>query len=72
MFDEIQKIESVLVRVHGEGAREALRALDAIQRSLDEVCDAAQPHGDLWPGGSVEVWASRIAQLLRLRQPKVP
>jgi hypothetical protein len=70
MFDEIQKIEGVLVRVHGEGAREALQALDAIQRSLDEVCDAARPHGDLWPDSGVEVWASRIAQLLR--QPKVP
>ena len=70
MFDEIQKIEGVLVRVHGEGAREALQALDAIQRSLDEVCDAARPHGDLLPDSGVEAWASRIAQLLR--QPKVP
>jgi hypothetical protein len=69
MFDEIQKIEGVLVRVHGEGAREALLALDAIQRSLDEVCNAARPHSDLWPDSGVEVWASRIAQLLR--RPKV-
>jgi hypothetical protein len=69
MFDEIQKIEGVRVRVHGEGAREALLALDAIQRSLDEVCNAARPHGDLWSDSGVEVWASRIAQLLR--RPKV-
>jgi hypothetical protein len=70
MFDEIQDLESVLTRIQGAEGQKALQALDAIQRSLDEVCDAARPHGDLWPDSGVEAWASRIAQLLR--QPKVP
>lgn len=64
MLDEINKIESVLVRVPHEDAREALRALDAIQRALDEVHDAARPRIGAWHSGAVEVWSRRIAELI--------
>jgi len=66
MFEEIDKIEAVLVRVNHDDAQDALRALDAIQRALEEVSEAGRHHqAHAWHGETVEVWSHRFADLVR-------
>ena len=74
MWDEINKIESVLVRVPHEDAREALRALDAIQRALDEVHDAARPRIGAWlpPLHTAKVAPAGGAAARQFREGNVP
>jgi hypothetical protein len=66
MFQEIENVASVLSRIHHTDAEFAMRSLDAIERALEAISEAARPAGVVsWNGAPIEPWASRVADALR-------
>jgi hypothetical protein len=65
MFQEIENVASVLSRVHHPDAEFAVRSLEAVERALQALEEAARPRASAWNGAPVEPWAERVADLLR-------